>query len=78
VFSVRFDHADGVPLEIRAEARLRLHKLAGVFGIIPPDHQPMWESMKDGASIDVHGWQVMFCVDPAARNITVTDVRAAA
>ncbi len=78
MFNVRFEHADGIPLEIRAEARLRLHKLAGVFEIIPADHQPMWESMKDGATIDVRGWQVMFCVDPAGRNITVTDVRAAA
>jgi hypothetical protein len=75
VFSIRFEGAADVPLEIRAEARLRLHKLAGVFGIVPPDHHPMWEEMKDGASIDVRGWQVMFSVDPAARNITVTDIR---
>jgi len=78
VYQVTFAQANEVPVEVRAELRLRLQEVARTLANVPADHI-VWESMQDSeVQIDVRGWQFFYRVERSPERITVIRARPAA
>jgi hypothetical protein len=71
VYKVTFVRTNSVPVDIRAELRLRLLEVAATLASIP-DHHIVWESLHDGeVQINVRGWQFFYRVDRKDKRVTV-------
>jgi len=78
VYQVTFAQTNEVPVEVRAELRLRLQEVAQTLADVPADHI-VWESMQDSeVQIDVRGWQFFYRVERSPARITVIRARLAA
>ena len=71
VYKVTFARTNGVPVDIRAELRLRLLEVATTLASIPDDHS-VWDSLHDDeVQINVRGWQFFYRVDRKSKRVTV-------
>ena len=71
MYKVTFARTNAVPVDIRAELRLRLHEVATTLAGIP-DHHSVWDSLHDDeVQINVRGWQFFYRVDRKSKRVTV-------